>query len=266
MNSQIQCRLETITPERAAMVLNTSNGNRTIRREKVDAYARDMLSGKWMVNGETIIIDEFGALLDGHHRLAACVRANSPMRTMLVTGAPRAANTTIDMGTSRSIADALSFSGFKNTRATAAIVVAYMSLQRGVPVSATPSSTEVLDFVEAHPLIVEAENATHQKVRLRADALIGAMYLAEAEAGNVQDISDFIEVLRFGVPHYKGCAAHALREKLLKDAGAKTQLKRRDVHRLVTQAFEKFCFRMPVQFLRLQDTFNVRSIKPKEPK
>lgn len=67
-------RVLTITPELAEEILKRNARNRGIRRAKVKEYAKAMEEGRWQLNGDNIT---FGArqyiLLDGQHRLHACV-------------------------------------------------------------------------------------------------------------------------------------------------------------------------------------------------
>jgi hypothetical protein len=63
-------KLETITPEQAAIWLTRNRRNRPIRRTRVARYADAMRRGHWRVNGEAVIFDSEGNLLNGQHRLA----------------------------------------------------------------------------------------------------------------------------------------------------------------------------------------------------
>lgn len=45
--SAISFSVETITPECAKAYLSLNLKNRPIKKDRVDAYARDMLNGKW---------------------------------------------------------------------------------------------------------------------------------------------------------------------------------------------------------------------------
>lgn len=46
----------------------------------VTRYARDMAAGRWVMNGEPLILDPEGNLLDGRHRLAAVIEARVAVR------------------------------------------------------------------------------------------------------------------------------------------------------------------------------------------
>ena len=101
--------VEKITPEIAKKYLEMSKGNRSISRATVDAYARDMRRGKWSLNGEPISFDEDGYFKDGHHRLYACIEANSPFWTNVVRGADRDA--VYDQNRVRSLRDQFKIDG-----------------------------------------------------------------------------------------------------------------------------------------------------------
>lgn len=59
-NSAIKCKTVRIYPEDAERLYERSKGNRTINRSRVTEYANLMASGKWELNGESIILDENG--------------------------------------------------------------------------------------------------------------------------------------------------------------------------------------------------------------
>lgn len=49
--------------------------NRALRHKRIEKYARLMASGRWVMNGECIVMDERGVLINGRHRLEAFLRA-----------------------------------------------------------------------------------------------------------------------------------------------------------------------------------------------
>ncbi len=48
-------------------------------------YANAMKSGEWKYNGESIKVCTDGSLLDGQHRLEACIESGVTFDTLLVT-------------------------------------------------------------------------------------------------------------------------------------------------------------------------------------
>lgn len=102
--------IETITPEMAKVYLATSKGNRILRKHTVEKYARDIANGEWRLNGETIAFSDDGNLINGHHRLNAVLKANTPITTYVVRGITDEANL-YDRGITRSTGDNFKFSG-----------------------------------------------------------------------------------------------------------------------------------------------------------
>lgn len=102
---------ETVTPERAAELLERNTENRTMRDRSVSAYTRDMEAGRWVPTGDTIKIANTGEVIDGQHRLQAIVTAQLPVRLLIVSGLPLEARTVIDTGAARTGGDALRLHG-----------------------------------------------------------------------------------------------------------------------------------------------------------
>ena len=48
---------------------------RRLRAAKIEQFRRDMLAGKWRLTGQAIHFNVRGQLIDGFHRLTACVAA-----------------------------------------------------------------------------------------------------------------------------------------------------------------------------------------------
>lgn len=122
----------TITPEVAREMLRGNQRNRPLRKNYVRLLAEEMKAGKWTFNGVPIILNG-KLLIDGQHRLEACVYSNSPFKTLVVSGVDADAFVTIDMGKKRTAADTLSTKGEKNAAtlaAAATIVDIYYGRQR----------------------------------------------------------------------------------------------------------------------------------------
>lgn len=68
---QLSLKVEIITPEMARVYLNTSVGNRVIKQDILRGLVSYLKNDQFKVNGETIVFDSEGSLMDGHHRLEA---------------------------------------------------------------------------------------------------------------------------------------------------------------------------------------------------
>lgn len=109
--NQSDVKLVTITPEMAEIMLEKNIANRKVNQANVNRIAADMATGNYKLNGETIKISPNHEILDGQHRLLACVKSNMPFKTYIVYNVERETIGTIDMGKGRSVADSLNVMG-----------------------------------------------------------------------------------------------------------------------------------------------------------
>jgi hypothetical protein len=113
----------TVTPSQAKQWLKTNTDRqRSIKSRTVKDYAKTMVSGNWLLNGEALIFDDKGRLANGQHRLSACVLANVPFETTIVRGVSDKAFDTIDTGANRSAGDVFKIMGALNSNVLAAAV------------------------------------------------------------------------------------------------------------------------------------------------
>lgn len=110
---------KTITPKMAAEMLRDNKYNRNITTRHVNRLAEEMKKGNWKLNGDTIRFAK-GRLIDGQHRLEACIKAGASFPAIIIYDLPDDVFDTIDIGKARSGADTLSTLGEKNTRIVAA--------------------------------------------------------------------------------------------------------------------------------------------------
>jgi len=102
----------TVTPQEAREWLDTKNSrNRPVSENAVAKYAQEMKDGRWKDNGQPILFGESKQLLNGQHRLLACLRSNKPFITSITWGVPDEVFDTIDDANSRSLADVLHIKG-----------------------------------------------------------------------------------------------------------------------------------------------------------
>lgn len=87
-------------------------------KSPIKRYTEMMSNGEWVYNGEPVIFGDDGLILDGHHRLHACVQSGVPFVTDLSFGRPRDGFSTIDTGKFRSISHIAGLSGISDPRTT----------------------------------------------------------------------------------------------------------------------------------------------------
>jgi hypothetical protein len=147
-----------VTPEVAAEMLTRNTNNRPINKAHIKHFCEIMRRGEMIMNGETIILDADDGVLNGQHRLTACVQSGVPFDSLLVRGVDIEAFKTIDGGKKRSVADALSMQGeahSTNLAAAAQAFVAFVDFGGVIRVStsgATKVTPQMVDRVlRAHP-------------------------------------------------------------------------------------------------------------------
>jgi len=112
--------IETISPETARQYLQLNERNRPVSAHRVATYAMIMKNRQWILTGEPLIFND-GRLLNGQHRLLACVQANETFDTFVVRDVPEAAFTVMDSGLNRKLSDVLAMDGFNNAKDVAAM-------------------------------------------------------------------------------------------------------------------------------------------------
>jgi len=256
-SSGISTAIEYIDSARAGKMLKESGGNRNLKTAKINSLKRDMLSGNFVTNGESIIFDNAGRLIDGHHRLTACNTSGVAITSVVVRGVCSENRKTVDTGASRTVGDHLSLEGVKNANNLSAVVNILFSLSNGRPRSANPSATEVFDFVARYPDINAAATFAATKAYPRIGNILGAIYFVAMRTGEAQRAEAFKRVFSTGIPDYKGCPAHALRERMNNEAirGKKSSLS--ETQRLAISAWEKFRLGKPAKTLKAPDKFRI---------
>lgn len=147
--------VSTITPAMASEMLALNiDKNRKLRKDRVSLYADHMRNGQWMLTGEPIIFSE-GQLINGQHRLMACVEAQTPFVSVIVRDVAEDAFTFIDSGLPRSVADLVAHSGYKHANELAAASRLVIAYEHGEVLSpkwqVSRSRSQMLDEINADP-------------------------------------------------------------------------------------------------------------------
>lgn len=100
-----------LTPSRARTILAGSDPLRPVRKDTVTAFSRAMAGTEWVLNGIPIVVSNTGRLLDGRHRLLACVEADTGFPTLIAWDVPDDVIVLIDQHLRRSFAHVLEARG-----------------------------------------------------------------------------------------------------------------------------------------------------------
>jgi hypothetical protein len=104
-----------LTPEAAALLLKNHNfKNRGIKKHQKYFLQRQIEGDTFVYNGETIIVGDNNQILNGQHRLTACVASGKAIEVLMVFGVPEAAFVTLDQCARRNGSDVLSIEGHRN--------------------------------------------------------------------------------------------------------------------------------------------------------
>ena len=152
---EVFSEIVTITPEIAARLLETNADNRRINQAQVNQIAKDILSKKWVMNGETIIVDKEGHLIDGQHRLWGVVEAQESIQSLMVFGLTRDSRFTVDMGRQRKVGDYIHMTRAPNSTRAAAIARLWLDFENNryakrAPATETATKQDVLAFWHDH--------------------------------------------------------------------------------------------------------------------
>lgn len=146
-----------VQPADAQRWLGALRHPRPVRPSLMRAYARDMITGHWQLNGVPLIFDRGGRLLDGQTRLEACIAAVRGFRTLIVENVGPEAFVTIDNTRHRALGAILGLrqeTGGAILASTLIFVWQYYFNSRD-NLRFRPSVPELLYILEARPQIRE---------------------------------------------------------------------------------------------------------------
>lgn len=253
----VSFEVATVTPEIARAWLDKNHRNRKASTGHVDAMARDMKNGDWRVTGDAIRFDDADNLIDGQHRLMACIKAGVPFTTFVMYGLPAYVQTSIDIGKSRSASDYLTMNGLHNAMHVQAAARFLIALKLGLDtrngrINARRTVAETLKSIEQNK-----ELASSVRLALAVTGIpisvAGAMhYIGAHMLGKKERADAMINVLKTGVPDYPGDPVHRMRERMMKArTDAKYTAKRHDVPRYYIHAWNSFVSRTPLDVVKL---------------
>lgn len=240
-----------VTPQEAALWLETKNSrNRPVSESTVERYAQEMRDSKWANNGQNLIFGQSGQLLNGQHRLKACVRSNKPFITSITWGVEDSTFDTIDDGNSRSLSDVLHIKGEANSRLLAAGTRFLWEYATG--------QIETKDLRRgkiATKGLLEATLDKHPKMRssVKFYAMLksrpGGLLIPAAMASglhylfsliNESKADEFFTRLQSGLELSEGHPVALLRQRLIAGQTASTQLTRAAMYYYVVMAWNAF--------------------------
>lgn len=220
-----------VTPELATRWLDEDINwkNRPIREAHVARMAADMREGRWRgQNGEALRFDTTGRLVDGQHRLWACVTANTNFETLLIEGVDPEDYNTIGIGAKKALQDFLGpMQGEKNVHLLSSALRLVYAWQHGrlnylKDGRTAPTIPELQQTLEDHPKLRRSVDYISGKKIIR-DVLIGSFACLIHYSGLIEEkvstVEAFLERLADGVGLEVDDPAYQLRKFLLTQRG-----------------------------------------------
>jgi hypothetical protein len=143
-----------LTPEAAKAILSGNTKNRPVSQANLKKLKTEINEGRWKLTHQGICVSKEGNLIDGQHRVLACIETGKPIEVMLTTGAPEENFKYIDTGKKRGTSDILAIEGFKHHTSLASLVTNAVYWENGVPLSAKQSDSidpnDIINFAKAN--------------------------------------------------------------------------------------------------------------------
>jgi hypothetical protein len=146
--------VELIEPKMAEKYLASNPLNRNVSTRVITNYANDMRAGNWKLVGDPIRFDDKGNLLDGQHRLQACITADVPFESVVIRGLSPDTRGVVDSGRKRTGANVLEMAGIKGNSMVLSAVAAVGvfdtkgKLQSSITRVEQPTHSELLQWAQ----------------------------------------------------------------------------------------------------------------------
>lgn len=210
-----------ITPEDAKDLLRRNTRNRKLRNSIVDRYALDMREGRWAYTGDAIKFSE-DELLDGQHRLAACIKAGVAFKTDVIWNLDPSCREAIDCGFKRTPTDILQIEGFQvagDVGALCRLIAAYRRTGRidaavHLPPVSNPELIEVAASEDLDLLLESARAGRLWQGVKYSRALMSFAYWLFRQTWPKDTVDQFWRKLSDGVGLDMDDPAYQLREKI----------------------------------------------------
>ena len=216
-----------LSPESAEYLLRNHNyKNRGLKRHQRVFLQKQIDSGKFVYNGEAIVLGDDCQVMNGQHRLSACAAAKKSIEVLMVFGVPTSAFTTLDQGARRGAGDVLYIEGHKNCNTLAGALRQVDNYYKGALGMSHSKGGEgrgdnsfVLELIEKYPGVQESIGKMKGMHLTPASVAVALHYLFSQV--DEDDAEEFCRVVQNGYQlgnKYRpiGQAASILREWLVR--------------------------------------------------
>jgi hypothetical protein len=252
-DEDIEVKKVKITPSMAEDMLRKNRHNRPIVNSAFERMARDIKEGNWKLTGDTIKYDPEGNLIDGQHRLWACIEAGVPFTSMVAYNVEADCFDVIDSGMKRSLAHKLLLGGHKNGAKLAGACsllwkYRYKYLQKNAPVR--PTDKENMRILTDNPGLEEAVEISKSVQHIVSAATAAFLFFVFAEL-DAAEASYFFEKLATGEDLLQGDPIMAFRERLIKNRTSISKLRQRDIVILGIKAWNAYREKRKIRHIQI---------------
>lgn len=211
----------TLTPVLASLLLTRNSVNRPISRINAASLSSDIASGRFVFNGESIVVSETGTLNDGQHRCMQVVATGRPIETVIVFGAKEETRFTIDTGKSKSASNLLHMKGRKYTHVLASAVNYHLQWQDQGFINyggsdINPTKAQIIAAAdELHGIDKSIEFTSEAMKTIRSHAVLAFCHYVFKKRAGLDAADQFIGKLIDGDGLRKGDPIHYCRNRLL---------------------------------------------------
>lgn len=224
-DAEITAQVMRITPQMAGELVKNRLPNRPVSKARVRTLIEDMRAGRWKLNAESIILDHDGRLLDGQHRLFACLESGITITALVAIGVAPDAAMSIDQGARKNGADMLAMAAIPQAQplSAAAKWLWRYSHERMRQATVQLRNAEMPAFVQDHPgLEVSLEWGKAVRALLPQSCATMLHYLMSKKESELA--KQYFLALAHGEALTRDHPAHVLREKFLKEKAATSHL------------------------------------------
>lgn len=198
------CEIVTLTPMLAALLLLRNEANRPLSVASLDRNKKDIKSGLWQFNGQSIVLSKDGKLNDGQHRCHTVIETNTAIQIVMVFGAERESRFTLDQGTPRTVGHYFKMRGvgdYNNVAGIMAHITAFEKLGRiGARGVERPTKAEVWKCAQKYDDIADHFTSINKSGAnlLCAKTVLGFCRWAIARKTATEDVDTFFGMLLLG--------------------------------------------------------------------
>jgi hypothetical protein len=224
-----------ITPGVAALLIRYNTHNRKLSNVSIDTIMGILVRKEWRRTHQGLAFYADGSIMDGQHRLLACVLSGIDLDPIMVSGGySKDDNDAIDSGSKRTAADAAKLAGVTDADLKCYVVEQFAKYQHlvtyGKPITFTNHQTKMnaLQHDNALAAAIAMADATLKKcaiaVMSRKEIACRAFEMVQA-GWSPAYTATLLELVNSGTADYDGAPTVALSEAYAKDRDEKSRFK-----------------------------------------